>query len=155
MTKKECNCCCKIIKQPVKCFINKSCDWISCPSCINKQIKIKDDYDIFYCCPNCRTESIYNKHSKITKYCKTNRGTLNQIIKLQRLMLIKQNEKITNIHQIVSEPIGVYVNLTGDIVDIGGNEINEDEMLDYIQFNHVVDTPASVSALQESVLSQD
>ena len=134
--KKECNCCMKLIKQPQKCFINKECNWISCPSCIAKQIKIKPDFDITYCCPNCRKQSIFIKHSKITKYFKSNRNILNNIIKLQRDLLIKQNEKITEIHQIASEPIGQFVDLTSiedlepiHIFDMASNELSQQVFL--------------------------
>jgi hypothetical protein len=140
--KRECNCCCKLIKQPVKCFINKSCDWISCPSCITKQIKMKDDYDILYCCPNCRKDSVFNKHSKITKYCKSNRSVMNHIIKLQRLMLIKQQERLNEIHQIITEPLhfsGTLVTLT----DIGGNEIS-DEIIHISEISSLTDVDQQI-----------
>jgi len=113
MGKRECNVCYKIIKSPVKCFLSKSCDWVSCGACLNKQVKLKDNYDICYKCPNCRSESIFNKHSKISKYIKSNRGTLNQVIKLQRVMLQKQEERINEIYNIVSSPVmGLYIDLT-------------------------------------------
>ena len=149
--KRECNCCCKLIKQPVKCFINKSCDWISCPSCITKQIKLKEDYDITYCCPNCRKDSVYNKHSKITKYCKSNRSVMNHIIKLQRVMLIKQQERLNEIHQIISQPLHISGTLVA-LTDIAGNEI-EDELVDFVEFNNISDISALIGSGQS--LQQD
>jgi len=145
MGKRECNVCYKPIKSPVKCFLSKSCDWVSCGSCVNKQVKLKDNYDVCYKCPNCRSESIFNKHSKITKYVKSSRGTLNQVIKLQRVMLQKQEEKINEIHSIVSAPVGIYIDLTG----LEPEPDIEDEP------NLYADTATNASSPQEGSLQQN
>ena len=119
--KKECGCCMKNSYNTSKCFVNNLCSWKSCYSCITQQIKLKQDMDIIYLCPNCRKESIFNKHTRFTKFCKQNRGALIQMCKLQKELLLKMEDRIQNINYYSS----LQVLWESPVQDMAGNILNE------------------------------
>lgn len=99
---KECNCCYKNTRTISKCFVNNQCSWRSCNNCINRQIKMTNDMQYEYVCPQCKKTSNYHKHSRFSKYIKQNRAALLKIVQLQNEYIKSLNNKLTKVHLIVA-----------------------------------------------------
>lgn len=126
MVKKTCLCCLKDFASITRCFVNNRCTWKSCPSCINKQIKLDNQLmDVVYDCPQCRKQSVFKQHTRFTRYIKGNRGSLLYIYKLQHKLLDEMSKSLATINQssLIWQSGGVYVDLFEPVVDIAGNEI--------------------------------
>ena len=103
-----------------KCFVNNQCTWRTCASCINKQLKF-NGLDAHYECPHCKKESIFYEHTRFTKFCKSNRGTLLKIYKLQQEAIKVCYAKLEEVNALTSpENINYIYNQT-----INSTMINE------------------------------
>jgi len=84
-----CDICYEEKEKSVKCF--GSCTSKICLTCVNKMINIKSTI-IYFNCPICRYESIYNKNKLFTRFCKSRLSTMN---KINKLLL----DKVRNLNQ--------------------------------------------------------
>tara|TARA_R110002051_G_scaffold252415_2_gene311643 strand:+ start:251 stop:661 length:411 start_codon:yes stop_codon:yes gene_type:complete len=127
-----------------RCFVNNKCSWKSCPTCINKQIKIDNEsLDIVYDCPQCRKQSVFRNHTRFTRYIKGNRGALLYVYKLQHKYLDELSKRLLQINQ--NSNIwgnGTFINLTDQVIDIGGNIIPQD-VLEEIDLSSIQLLPSS------------
>mgnify|MGYP003631775347 CR=1 FL=1 len=102
-SKRECNCCCKKTLNNVRCFTNKQCNWRSCHNCVNKQLQLtRDTADIIYQCPQCRKESIFQYHTRFTKWIKQSRSSLLTITKIQQDFIVTYSQTMTEIQYLAT-----------------------------------------------------
>jgi hypothetical protein len=74
-----CDICYEEKEKSVKCF--GTCSSKVCLKCMNKMLDIKSTI-IYFKCPICRYESIYNKNKTFTRFCNSRLSTMNKINKL-------------------------------------------------------------------------
>ena len=146
---RECNVCFKNSNQLHKCFINNKCSFRMCGACVGKTLKLNtDDLDITFDCPQCRKQSVFHKHIKITKMIKGNRGILLNIYKQQRDYIKLLQQRLSNVNHYTN-----IINLTTEPVqDIAGNYIPSvmtTEDLDYFWSNYNTDTPEEPVSVME------
>lgn len=140
---RECNVCFKSGGHLHKCFINNKCSFRMCGSCVGKSLSFnRENLDVILKCPNCRKDSIFNRHTKITKMIKGNRGILLNIFKEQRQFIRELQQRLANVNHYTN-----IINLTTEpVIDIAGNEIPSvmtDADLEYFALNYNTDTPST------------
>lgn len=151
---RECNICFKNSPHLWRCFINNKCTFRTCACCVGKSLTYnKENLDVVLKCPNCRKESIFNKHTRITKMIKGNRGILLKIYREQREYIQVLQERFANINHYTN-----IINITTEPVqDTAGNYIPSalsTEDLDYFfggagASNHNADMPEPAVAVME------
>lgn len=101
-----CDICYEEKEKSVKCF--GTCSSKVCLTCLNKMLDIKSTI-IYFNCPICRYESIYNKNKRFTRFCKSRLSTMNKINKLLLDKVSNLQEQNLNLDYYIEEYIDLYV----------------------------------------------
>jgi hypothetical protein len=101
-----CDICYEENEKSVKCF--GTCSSKVCLKCLNKMIDIKSTI-IYFNCPICRYESIYNKNKRFTRFCKSRLSTMNKINKLLLDKVSNLTQQNLDLDYYIEEYIDLYV----------------------------------------------